>query len=103
MHRSMGQPPTLCTMVILPATLALRSVQTTSWSMAPGGTTRPISEVIGWAVHAPTDSVRASPIIGAWDLASDSVTGFGSEPGRNPGGVRTDGEDATIMITLTSV
>src|SRR6266403_1802632 len=48
------------------------------------------------------DSARASPTIGMWALASDSATDSGSEPGAIHGGVRLDGDGATIMTTITS-
>src|SRR5436190_13133733 len=99
----MAEPLMWCTPVILPATSALRSVQTTSLFTARATTIRPMSEAIGSAVHAPMDSARASLTIGTSALASDLATASGSEPGVSPGGVHMDGDGVTTMTTITAM
>src|SRR5438067_1788368 len=98
----MDQLPTMCPSGTLLATSALKSVQTTWWSMARAGTTLLTSEAIGSAVHAPMDSARASPTIGTWASASGSATGSGLEPGHGHGGVPMGGDGGTITTTIMS-
>src|SRR5882762_11067008 len=99
----MAQPPMRCTSAIRLDTLAPKSVQTTSSFTARAGITRPTSAVLGSAVRVRMDSAPASRTIGTSVSDSDSATGYGLEPGRSPGGGRTDGDGVTAMATTTTI